>query len=732
MTKQIKIFIINLKQKTDLKNEMIAKLSYFPFEYEFIDAVYGKDLDNNYFIENNIKIDPKFRNPYTLSAITMGEIGCSLSHYNAWKMAIEQDIMYPIILEDDAVINNNFYELVNNIISLNKTFDLIYFGRKSFVPDKKDVCKIDDKYKLVVPAFSYWTVGYMLSNKGARKLVKSNFTQNLIAVDEFLPLLYNKHTSPYYDISNYNIDTFDTFAVEPKPIKPKPEAFAFSETESQPFYPLKYDNNFYNNEIQVVTVGTDPVDGYNRFCNSALIYSFPFICLGFGQPWGGNDMIKGPGGGHKVVLFKEYLDKFEDDDDRLLVFSDCYDAVISCSPHEIISKYREIQKATNCDVLFSAEALIWPDATLDSRFPKQKTPYKYLNSGGFMGSIKSLKKLTKSIVNSSDDDQLYYQLEYLNSVEGKHELNIRLDAEAHIFQTLSSHFYHINIDYNKSKVVNDLTNSRPMIIHGNGGPDSKMFLNKLCNYINLKFRTIYGYKDHHTEKNKLLKLNYHKYPKIYVMVTLSSMRNIQNLGNLINQRYPFSQVNFNILNLTGNDINKYIDALSITHSVEITEYTCNNNSNAIREHYNFLIDSILPGYDYFFIGNANHEITDINIFNKLICSNLPIVSPMLIGKKNSHFSNFWGEVTSSGFYNRSFDYFDLLNKNYKGYWNVPYINSSIMIHSDKFKNLKESMEKETIRENEITEFDMYFCRCIRTRYNFMYIVNYDDYGSVLD
>ena len=71
-----------------------------------------------------------------------------------------------------------------------------------------------------------------------------------------------------------------------------------------------------------------------------------------------------------------------------------------------------------------------------------------------MGSIKSLKKLTKSIVNSSDDDQLYYQLEYLNSVEGKHELNIRLDAEAHIFQTLSSHFYHINIDYNKSKVVN--------------------------------------------------------------------------------------------------------------------------------------------------------------------------------------------------------------------------------------------------------------------------------------
>ena len=120
------------------------------------------------------------------------------------------------------------------------------------------------------------------------------------------------------------------------------------------------------------------------------------------------------------------------------------------------------------------------------------------------------------------------------------------------------------------------------------------------------------------------------------------------------------------------------------------------------------------------------------MFSKLICSNLPIVSPMLIGRTNNHFSNFWGEVNSNGFYNRSFDYFDLLNRNYKGYWNIPYINSSIMIHSDKFKNLKESMNREPIRNNELKEFDMYFCRSIRTRYNFMYIVNYDDYGIILD
>ena len=77
MSKQFKIFVINLKHKTELKNEMLAKLSYFNIEYEIIEAIYGKDLNNKYFIDNNIKIDPHFRNPYTYSGF-LGK-GCSLS-----------------------------------------------------------------------------------------------------------------------------------------------------------------------------------------------------------------------------------------------------------------------------------------------------------------------------------------------------------------------------------------------------------------------------------------------------------------------------------------------------------------------------------------------------------------------------------------------------------------------------------------------------------------------------
>ena len=81
----IKIYIIHLKHKTSLKTHILSQLENISIEYEFIDAIYGKELSQKYFIDNNISIDKNFRNPFTDSSITMGEIGCSLSHYKAWK-----------------------------------------------------------------------------------------------------------------------------------------------------------------------------------------------------------------------------------------------------------------------------------------------------------------------------------------------------------------------------------------------------------------------------------------------------------------------------------------------------------------------------------------------------------------------------------------------------------------------------------------------------------------------
>lgn len=46
---------------------------------------------------------------------------------------------------------------------------------------------------LVQPRISYWALAYMLSNTGAKKLIQSRPLSKMIAVDEYLSLMFDQH-----------------------------------------------------------------------------------------------------------------------------------------------------------------------------------------------------------------------------------------------------------------------------------------------------------------------------------------------------------------------------------------------------------------------------------------------------------------------------------------------------------------------------------------------------------
>lgn len=46
---------------------------------------------------------------------------------------------------------------------------------------------------LVVSDYSYWTLGYLISLQGARKLLDAEPLTKMLPVDEFLPVMYDKH-----------------------------------------------------------------------------------------------------------------------------------------------------------------------------------------------------------------------------------------------------------------------------------------------------------------------------------------------------------------------------------------------------------------------------------------------------------------------------------------------------------------------------------------------------------
>ncbi len=66
-----------------------------------------------------------------------------------------------------------------------------YLGRKILTPKNEQF--VDDTESLVHPDYSYWTIGYALKKSGAKKLIDAMPLKNLIPVDEFLPIMYDKH-----------------------------------------------------------------------------------------------------------------------------------------------------------------------------------------------------------------------------------------------------------------------------------------------------------------------------------------------------------------------------------------------------------------------------------------------------------------------------------------------------------------------------------------------------------
>ena len=66
-----------------------------------------------------------------------------------------------------------------------------YAGRKRLHPD--DEREVEDMPFLAHPEYSYWTLGYLLSRTGAEKLLASEPLGKILPVDEYLPIMYNKH-----------------------------------------------------------------------------------------------------------------------------------------------------------------------------------------------------------------------------------------------------------------------------------------------------------------------------------------------------------------------------------------------------------------------------------------------------------------------------------------------------------------------------------------------------------
>ncbi|XP_014487037.1 PREDICTED: glycosyltransferase 25 family member isoform X2 [Dinoponera quadriceps] len=189
------IYMINLLRRPERRGRMQRLFKELGIRAEIIDAVDGRTLNESILKEWGVKPMPEYADPYHKRPMTMGEIGCFLSHYVIWQKVLEHGYKDVMVLEDDVRFEPFFRQKVRYVLTelsdLGVEWDLIYLGRKRLMESEES--RIQGSKFLVRAAYSYWTLGYVLSESGARKLLSAMPLGKLVPVDEYLPILSDTH-----------------------------------------------------------------------------------------------------------------------------------------------------------------------------------------------------------------------------------------------------------------------------------------------------------------------------------------------------------------------------------------------------------------------------------------------------------------------------------------------------------------------------------------------------------
>ncbi|GAV05127.1 hypothetical protein RvY_15303 [Ramazzottius varieornatus] len=189
------MYLINLDRRTERRERMEKTFDILNLEVERITAVDGTKLTLTDLDDMGVKMLEGYLDPYKKRPMTMGEFGCYLSHYAIWRDVIDKGYQKVLVFEDDIRFENYFrqrlLDIWKDVDRLKLDWDLIYLGRKRLADEYEPFVK--GSRQIVHVGYSYWTLCYMLSASGAAKLLKGEPLGKVLPVDEYLPIMFDRH-----------------------------------------------------------------------------------------------------------------------------------------------------------------------------------------------------------------------------------------------------------------------------------------------------------------------------------------------------------------------------------------------------------------------------------------------------------------------------------------------------------------------------------------------------------
>ncbi|XP_005992172.1 procollagen galactosyltransferase 1 isoform X1 [Latimeria chalumnae] len=194
------IYLINLVRRQDRRERMLQTLYELKIDAKVVDAVDGSALNSSDIKALGVNLLPGYYDPFSGRTLTKGEVGCFLSHYFIWKEIVDLQLERSVVFEDDVrfegLFKRRLMRLMEEVELVELDWDLIYLGRKLVNPSQEK--EVDDVRNLVIADYSYWTLAYVISLQGAQKLINSQPLEKMMPVDEFLPIMYDRHPNEEY------------------------------------------------------------------------------------------------------------------------------------------------------------------------------------------------------------------------------------------------------------------------------------------------------------------------------------------------------------------------------------------------------------------------------------------------------------------------------------------------------------------------------------------------------
>uniref|UniRef100_A0A7D9N0H0 Procollagen-lysine,2-oxoglutarate 5-dioxygenase 1 n=1 Tax=Xenopus tropicalis TaxID=8364 RepID=A0A7D9N0H0_XENTR len=472
--------------------------------------------------------------------------------------------------------------------------------------------------------------------------------------------------------------------------------------------------------LLVLTIATEETDGLKRFQRSAHSFNYKVKVLGLGEEWLGE--------GQKVRLMKFALEPYADKEDLVILFTESYDVIFASGPGELLKKFRQAKSK----VVFSAESVAYPDRHLESKYPAVGEGKRFLGSGAFIGYATHLYKMVADWDGKDkDSDQLFYTKLFLDPVK-RGKINITLDHRCRIFQNLYGSAEDVALKFENGRVRARylVYDTLPVLIHGNG--PTKLHLNYLGNYIPRVWTFESGCNVCDEGVRNLEGLTVDTFPLVVIGIFIEQPTPFVSefFKRLNNLNYPKKRIQLYINNHEPHHqrrVENFLQAYGTQYSFVKTVGPDENSDFADSRNKGMDMCRQTPECEYYFSIDAPVVLKNINILRILIEQNKSVIAP-LVSRTANLWSNFWGALSSDGYYARSEDYIHIVQRQRIGVWNVPYISSVYLV---KGSILRSKLSQNDIFHSGTLDFDMAFCHNIRQQGIFMFVTNRQEFGHIL-